>query len=166
MNNDQNKQQRIKASALPISLVGVHAVSGLSMEYIMITEKRCGKCKKTKPIKEFSIDIYQKSGYRCRCKACISVYVKTCHRTEKGMATFRRYKQRYWKTERAKFHNRIGALVRYAVKADKLTKPNSCSLCHKQLKLCEIQGHHNDYSKPLEVIWLCYDCHQSKYTAI
>ena len=35
MNKDQNNQFKTKASALPISLVGVHAVSGLSLEHIM-----------------------------------------------------------------------------------------------------------------------------------
>lgn len=35
-------------------------------------------------------------------------------------------------------------------------KPDLCEGCNKEKKLT---GHHKDYSKPLEVEWLCYECH-------
>ena len=38
----------------------------------------------------------------------------------------------------------------------KIIKPKSCSKCHKK---CNPHGHHEDYSKPLEVIWVCQECH-------
>lgn len=43
-----------------------------------------------------------------------------------------------------------------AVSRKKIIKPKACSHCGKK---CNPQGHHNDYSKPLEVIWLCHKCH-------
>ena len=37
-----------------------------------------------------------------------------------------------------------------------LVKPSKCSVCGKK---ATIQGHHPDYAKPLEVIWVCPKCH-------
>ena len=51
-------------------------------------------------------------------------------------------------------------LVRVAVKSGELTKPSHCERCHKEKKL---QGHHDDYSKPLEVEWLCQSCHSQHH---
>ncbi len=42
------------------------------------------------------------------------------------------------------------------VKKGNLLKPNICSLCKKE---CSPQAHHEDYSKPLSVIWVCSTCH-------
>lgn len=55
--------------------------------------------------------------------------------------------------------------VRAAIKAGLLVRPEECSRCHKIPKLrtdgaSGIQGHHNDYSKPLVVEWLCSKCHR------
>lgn len=43
-----------------------------------------------------------------------------------------------------------------AVKLGKVIRPSTCSRCQEKAK---VQGHHPDYSKPLEVIWLCSKCH-------
>ena len=60
-----------------------------------------------------------------------------------------------WK-EKNKKKSDIHAFVMYAVKTGYLKKPNKCSKCNK---ICKIQGHHKDYEKPLDVIWLCAICH-------
>jgi len=49
-----------------------------------------------------------------------------------------------------------GIAVMNALKLKKLTRPESCSVCHKP---CRPEGHHFDYSKPLEVVWVCKACH-------
>lgn len=46
--------------------------------------------------------------------------------------------------------------VREAVRAGRLTRPAACSACDTP---CKPQAHHDDYSKPLEVRWLCVGCH-------
>lgn len=46
--------------------------------------------------------------------------------------------------------------VSVAVKSGKLVKPSCCVLCGDSLF---IEAHHEDYSKPLEVRWLCRYCH-------
>ena len=48
--------------------------------------------------------------------------------------------------------------LRQAVNKRQLSRPHTCSSCGK---LCKAEGHHEDYSRPLEVIWLCRKCHSS-----
>lgn len=52
--------------------------------------------------------------------------------------------------------------VAYSLKKGLIVKPSSCSYCGN--KNSRIEGHHHDYSKPLEVIWLCTKCHKSLHT--
>ena len=47
--------------------------------------------------------------------------------------------------------------VRYAVARGDLIRPNSCSKCGEIRS--RIEAHHPDYSKPLDVVWLCKPCH-------
>jgi hypothetical protein len=46
--------------------------------------------------------------------------------------------------------------VKWALSTSKLTRPDHCSVCGKD---CKPEGHHDDYSKPLDVRWLCRACH-------
>ncbi len=46
-----------------------------------------------------------------------------------------------------------------AVRAGKVSKPSRCQFCDVSFPLDKIHGHHPDYSKPLQVMWLCKDCH-------
>ena len=54
-----------------------------------------------------------------------------------------------------------------AIKAGILTRPTQCSRCLKtpgpaKDGRTQIHGHHHDYSKPLEVEWLCAKCHKQE----
>lgn len=51
---------------------------------------------------------------------------------------------------------RVSQIVKIAIKGKKLIRPDSCSRC---FCACKPQAHHEDYSKPLDVIWLCFHCH-------
>ncbi len=46
--------------------------------------------------------------------------------------------------------------VRAAVRSGRLGKPDHCESCVRE---CNPHGHHRDYSRPLDVEWLCVDCH-------
>lgn len=46
--------------------------------------------------------------------------------------------------------------VRAAIKSGKLIRSLHCEICKKE---CKTHGHHEDYEKPLEVIWMCSICH-------
>ena len=47
-----------------------------------------------------------------------------------------------------------------AVKGGKIIRPEKCQVCKLKTK---VHGHHIDYSKPLEVIWLCPKCHAKEH---
>lgn len=47
-------------------------------------------------------------------------------------------------------------LVKNALYKEELTRPDKCSRC---LKECKAEAHHTDYTKPLDVVWLCRSCH-------
>ena len=51
-------------------------------------------------------------------------------------------------------------IVRKALQGGILIKPKKCRKCKEERKL---SGHHKDYSKPLEVIWLCPIHHIEKH---
>jgi hypothetical protein len=62
-------------------------------------------------------------------------------------------------SEKAK-HKRKKAKARIAlqnaVRDGIIQKPTGCWECKRKMK---ILGHHFDYDRPLDVCWMCYECH-------
>lgn len=52
----------------------------------------------------------------------------------------------------------VHRVYRKALREGRLVRPSTCERCGSGKRL--IHGHHDDYSKPLEVRWLCGMCHQ------
>jgi len=50
--------------------------------------------------------------------------------------------------------------LKYAVDSGMFERPNKCSKCQIE---CKPHGHHTDYSKPLDVVWLCEECHLKEH---
>ena len=50
----------------------------------------------------------------------------------------------------------VRARTKAALRSGKITKPACCEACTDK---CELQAHHTDYAKPLEVVFLCARCH-------
>jgi len=50
-------------------------------------------------------------------------------------------------------------VLQTAVKDGRIVKPSTCGECRKHTPPHRLHGHHADYSKPLEVEWLCSTCH-------
>ncbi len=56
--------------------------------------------------------------------------------------------------QQIKFYNYVSWTIRKGI----LKRPNYCSNCFSEKY---IVAHHEDYSKPLIVIWLCRRCHKA-----
>lgn len=73
---------------------------------------------------------------------------------EKFDEIFHGIRKRY--RARHKEKTKAEGLVNEAIRYGKLKRPDKCESCGKE---CKPQAHHYDYSKPLEVVWLCTACH-------
>jgi hypothetical protein len=58
--------------------------------------------------------------------------------------------------ERNPLKKRAHIITTNAIHAGKLIKPSHCEQCDT----VRVEAHHDDYSKPLEIRWLCLVCHK------
>lgn len=72
---------------------------------------------------------------------------------------------RYTRRFRAKFPEKYRAqqAVHEAVASGRLIRPDACSACSAA---CKPHGHHDDYSQPLSVRWLCGACHRAHHNSL
>jgi hypothetical protein len=132
--------------------------------------KVCNKCGKRKRLSMFYTHKGKLDGYLGKCKECHKSAM-TINRN-KNIERIRKYDR-----ERGKLPHRIKRCVEYnrkrrllyperyeahtkvnnAIRDGKLDRPDRCSSCNKKGK---VMGHHHDYSKPFEVVWLCQPCHK------
>ena len=141
------------------------------MDATQPTSKKCRKCGEDKPLSEF----YKgrgKLGVYARCKACIVVRVTTYLRA--NVEKYREYEKKRYndpsRTAKRRLYNermrerhpekfRAYSHVTIAKKRG-LWNPGPCEVCGTTEN---IEGHHDDYSKPLEVRWLCKQHHQEHH---
>jgi|SRR5215217_2883309 len=57
---------------------------------------------------------------------------------------------------------RARGLLHYHIKKGNIIRPDICSSCSKNTL---VHGHHHDYSRPLEVEWLCSKCHYKEHNS-
>jgi len=69
--------------------------------------------------------------------------------------------KRSWR-ERNREKVRAHSAVARAVKRGDLIKPLDCEGCGPRYE-GKLEAHHDDYSKPLEVKWLCDPCHKQRH---
>jgi hypothetical protein len=148
--------------------------------------RRCAKCGDTKPLTEF----YRcgKHGHRYWCKPC-TLASNTVSRSKSGVQSSRNWKLRNLEANREQVRidskrrraaltpderrarrlkvdpikRKAHAAVAQAVFYGRIVKPTNCQDCGKEFPKARIHGHHADYSKPLEVSWLCHTCHQKRH---
>ena len=53
--------------------------------------------------------------------------------------------------------------VHNEIRRGRMHPPASCSMCGKE---CRPDAHHEDYSKPIDVVWLCKSCHGFRHSEI
>lgn len=71
-------------------------------------------------------------------------------------------KDKLWKHNNREKRNAAARVVT-AVNAGKLKRPNSCDFCNRR---CKPGGHHMDYSRVFDVIWLCASCHRFSHSRL
>ena len=135
-----------------------------------VTQKRCFKCEQIKPVTEFYAHPAMADGRLGKCKECTKSDVQknyadkreqySAYDRERQQQPYRRAKKlEYQRTARAKNpgKNHARAAVGRALRHGQITKPEHCSHCGAT---AELEAHHTDYSRPLDVLWLCFTCHR------
>ena len=125
------------------------------------SEKHCRWCQTTKPIDDFYPHKAMHDGRLSKCKECTKAAVRLHRRLNESVREYDRRRgaratSEYQKSYRERFPAAYYArnAVNNAVRDGRLTK-EPCLFCGET----RVHGHHRDYSRPLDVIWLCARCH-------
>lgn len=134
-------------------------------------EKECFKCKTVKPLTEFYKHPAMADGHLNKCKEC-NKNDSTKHRNQ-NLEKVRAYDRergkiperikanteimRAWREEDHRRQYAHGKVSR-AIKSGKLVR-SPCIRCGEPKSL----AHHEDYDKPLDVMWLCQPCHKQRH---
>jgi hypothetical protein len=142
-------------------------------------EKQCKKCLKTRPIDDFYKHSMMADGHLNKCKECTRAdvnenrnanaeyykhydrkrYDARGRRGDSSSEATRRARAKWAREHKAEI--RAHGIVSHAIRSGRLKRPEICSACPTRGK---IEAHHEDYSKPLEVTWLCKKCHSKTWT--
>ncbi len=144
--------------------------------------KLCSKCGQKKMLTDFSENKSTSDGLQYWCKLCSNAINKQYRQSHKKEIKARdkryrsehqedvsEYHQRYYQKNRERkaeddkrrketnpLKRKAISIVQEALKNGKLIRPRHCVKCGKE---CKPDGHHEDYNKPLDVIWWCRSCH-------
>jgi ribosomal protein S27AE len=133
------------------------------------SSRRCARCGETKPTDQFRLFT---SGRHRYCDPCRLAASRQWHQAnpDRARENLRRWKAENpeavraanlrWKAnhpERAYMMRLAGSRVLYAIKTGRLVRPLACEECGTSER--KITAAHRDYSRPLDVRWLCHACH-------
>ena len=111
----------------------------------------CKKCNFTKPIADFPISKKGTLGHYTTCKICKNIYQKQYSKTKAG----KRVQMLADQARKEKFAEKRSARskIYHAILKGRLI-PTPCLICGDKA-----EAHHHDYSRPLDVMWLCKTHH-------
>lgn len=139
--------------------------------------KTCKECGQSQPIDEFYGHSQMADGHLNKCKRCVKSRVRR-HRSA-NVERIREYDRERAKSgtrkkrlaERSrKFRKenpdkyRAHSAVSNALRSGTLVRPSCCERCSETQPA--LHGHHEDYSRPLDVVWLCVPCHSARHKEI
>jgi hypothetical protein len=154
----------------------------MARSVVFDTEKLCGNCRQVKPRSDFNLNTAKSDGLQYRCRACQKIEAtapsvraqKRAYRaTDRGKQVLKASRKKYDTSEKGR---RIHAVIQIARhRRDPLKKPaqnalnraiasglltrRPCEVCGEEYT----HGHHPDYTKPLEVVWLCPQHHSDEH---
>lgn len=138
--------------------------------------KRCSKCGMTKTIDNFYKNTKLGDGYAYYCKECSrkldiprgkKYFQENKEKVQARHLEWNRNNKEkvkeYVKKSQKKHPERQMArvMLNNALKSGIITK-KTCEICGSDKN---IHAHHENYYKPLEVTWLCAQCHTNKHRA-
>lgn len=144
--------------------------------------KTCSLCRMDKPLDAYPHNRKGLYGLDARCISCKYAQAKERLKDPENLRRQRAHLRRWHaknadrlrayratpaaresarrtnKKTRAKFPEKVRArqLLKDALRAGRIQRPGQCERCPVTMNL---HGHHPDHSKPLDVLWLCVNCH-------
>ncbi len=113
--------------------------------------KPCFRCGATKPLSEFYRHPQMADGHLGKCKSCTKSDVRANRPNARLYDVVRRSTPEY----------RARQAVYRAIKRGQLER-KPCSICG----VAPADAHHEDYSRQLEVTWLCRGHHMARHAEI
>lgn len=134
--------------------------------------KWCNKCGLTLDIIEH-FGLYRRKGNkiapRSYCFKCVTKATTDWYAERAGLRT---EIHRKW-VEKNRNKSRINAKIYYDKNPDKWIAQSKAKRAYPIAQICEVDGctvkgtrHHDDYSKPLEIRWLCHSHHMQHHKEI
>ena len=148
------------------------------MNYFNLIEKTCRHCKRILPVEDFAV--VKNLSSQCRdCRAIrMAPQKRFCKRCGRGITKGQyfcvscatehtRQYQREWKRKDRLTQKGIARkLFCLSILSKKITPGMICESCKSPRNGKALHGHHRDYNKPLDVIWLCQPCHTAVHKTL
>lgn len=92
------------------------------------------------------------------CNPCNTERIRKYFNTPNGRAKMRQSVYKSMKLHKDRQNARMA--VNYWIKKGTIVRPKVCPSCNKRKKT---EAHHHDYTKPLEVTFMCRQCHRQEH---